>query len=376
MGELNLNTRVRSVLRLSAAGATAVFLAGCSSDVSRLANGPFGPSDNTPTASIGSRTLTPPEAISGAPAVAAASSASWGSAPSTASASIQSAPLAPPSASSVTAAARPATQAVASAGASAVSSTARSAAGSFGPWTTSGGTPITVGQGESASVIAARYGVPMDALVKANGLTSASQVTPGKSLVIPVYNAGARQAAAARRAVAAAAAPAQGVRNLAASAPANAKTQAARAVEAPKTADNRREDRSRREGDRRARPRQDRGRRQDCCRQDRCGREDGRNREDCSGRFSQEGSGEGQRDGEARRTRASAGRRRGDRPGCRGRQARIPLARTRPHHPGLQERRERRHQHRGSRRHRSEGRRVRARSPTPATSSRATATSC
>ena len=106
-----------------------------------------------------------------------------------------------------------------------------------------------MGQGESASVIAARYGVPMDALVKANGLTSASQVTPGKSLVIPVYNAGARQAAAAPAAAAtAAAAPAQGVRNLAASAPANAKTQAARAVEAPKTAAtaasrNRREDR-------------------------------------------------------------------------------------------------------------------------------------
>ena len=85
-----------------------------------------------------------------------------------------------------------------------MSSATRSAAGSFGPWTTAGGTPVTVGAGESASVIAARYGVPMEALVKANGLASASQVTPGKSLVIPVYNAGARQAANAAPAAAAA----------------------------------------------------------------------------------------------------------------------------------------------------------------------------
>ncbi len=70
----------------------------------------------------------------------------------------------------------------------------RTAGGSFGPWTTAGGTAVTVAQGESASVLASRYGVPMEALIKANGLTSASQVTPGTSLVVPVYNAAARQA--------------------------------------------------------------------------------------------------------------------------------------------------------------------------------------
>jgi murein DD-endopeptidase MepM/ murein hydrolase activator NlpD len=240
MGELSQNTRVRSVLRLTAAGAAAALLAGCSSDVSRLGSGPFGPADNTPTASIGSRTLTPPEAISGAPAVAAASSGAWG-APSTASSAIQSTPLAPPVASAAhSSAPSPAT----------VASAARTVGGgSFGPWTTAGGTPVTVGAGESASVLAARYGVPMEALVRANGLSSASQVTPGTQLVVPIYNAAARQASGASSGVSAGAAAAVGAAAVGAgaaavasrtansagstarNAPAPAKAQTARAAE-------------------------------------------------------------------------------------------------------------------------------------------------
>jgi murein DD-endopeptidase MepM/ murein hydrolase activator NlpD len=204
MGEKGVSARMRSVLRLTAAGVTAAFLGGCSSDVSRLATGPFGPADNTPTASIGSRTLTPPEAIGGAPAIAANSAGSWGAPQAPSSASIiQSAPLAPLTPPAATAAvSRPAAQAVTSA----ASNAARTAGGSFGPWTTAGGAAITVAQGESASVIASRYGVPMEALIKANGLSSASQVTPGKSLIVPVYNAAARQASAVAPAPAATAA--------------------------------------------------------------------------------------------------------------------------------------------------------------------------
>ncbi|MFN3890246.1 MAG: peptidoglycan DD-metalloendopeptidase family protein [Beijerinckiaceae bacterium] len=233
MGELNLNARVRHVLRLTAASATAAFLAGCSSDVSRLASGPFGPADNTPTASIGTQPLMPPEAVGGASAAASASAGSWGNdLPSRSS--IQSAPLAP-------VAAAPAGAAVASAAAAGgAAPAARAAAGSFGPWTTAGGTPVTVGQGESASVIAARYGVPMEALIKANGLSSAAQVTPGKSLVIPIYNAGARQAAAPSPA----AAPAKAAQNASKTAAKTAKAvaepvkaQAARAPEAARKAE-------------------------------------------------------------------------------------------------------------------------------------------
>ena len=56
-------------------------------------------------------------------------------------------------------------------------------------WSADGGTPVTVAQGETAAALAGRYGVPADALLRANGLTSASQVQPGSRLVIPVYNA-------------------------------------------------------------------------------------------------------------------------------------------------------------------------------------------
>ncbi len=81
---------------------------------------------------------------------------------------------------------------------------------SFGGWTSSGGVPITVGAGESAEVIAKRYGVPETALLQTNGLSSPSDVRSGSSLTIPVYNATASsQPAAAPARIAAAAPPAK-----------------------------------------------------------------------------------------------------------------------------------------------------------------------
>ena len=50
---------------------------------------------------------------------------------------------------------------------------------------------ITVGYGETASMLAGRYGVPADALLRVNGLTSPGQVKQGTRLVIPVYSANA-----------------------------------------------------------------------------------------------------------------------------------------------------------------------------------------
>jgi murein DD-endopeptidase MepM/ murein hydrolase activator NlpD len=81
----------------------------------------------------------------------------------------------------------------------------RAAQGPAG-WSAVGGTPISVAQGENAEIIARRYGVPTDALLKANGLASAAQVQPGVRVVIPVYNAAG--AAPAKMAQAAPAAPA------------------------------------------------------------------------------------------------------------------------------------------------------------------------
>ena len=59
-----------------------------------------------------------------------------------------------------------------------------------GHWSAEGGTPIVVAQGETAALLATRYGVPTDALLRANGFNVASQVQPGSRLVIPVYRAG------------------------------------------------------------------------------------------------------------------------------------------------------------------------------------------
>lgn len=56
-------------------------------------------------------------------------------------------------------------------------------------WSAQGGTPVVVAQGETVQSLSNRYGVPVDALVRANGFASASQIQPGTRIVIPVYNA-------------------------------------------------------------------------------------------------------------------------------------------------------------------------------------------
>ncbi|ACK50306.1 Peptidase M23 [Methylocella silvestris BL2] len=82
--------------------------------------------------------------------------------------------------------------------------------GAQGPagWTAAGGTPISIAQGESADLIARRYGVPTDALLKANGFSNAAQVQPGARVIIPVYHAvGAPMAVAQAPAAAPVSAP-------------------------------------------------------------------------------------------------------------------------------------------------------------------------
>ena len=67
-----------------------------------------------------------------------------------------------------------------------------------GHWSAEGGTPVVVAQGETAALLATRYGVPTDALLRANGFNVASQVQPGSRLVIPVYRAGGAPVVATR----------------------------------------------------------------------------------------------------------------------------------------------------------------------------------
>ena len=63
--------------------------------------------------------------------------------------------------------------------------------GGHGNWSADGGMTVIAATGENANILGQRYNVPTDALLKANGLTSSSQVHAGTRLVIPVYNANA-----------------------------------------------------------------------------------------------------------------------------------------------------------------------------------------
>ncbi|MEF3368032.1 LysM domain-containing protein, partial [Methylocystis sp. 9N] len=147
-----------------AAAGLAALASGCS-DASRFAGDPFADpfAGSTKVASRG---------VDRAPTGAILPPAEK----SAASTPVESRPLPAPSASA--AAPRPVAQAPAP-------------AGSLGParWSAEGGTPIVVSQGETAAVLATRYGVPADALLRTNGFTTAAQIKPGARVVIPVYRA-------------------------------------------------------------------------------------------------------------------------------------------------------------------------------------------
>jgi murein DD-endopeptidase MepM/ murein hydrolase activator NlpD len=175
--------RSLSWFRLALTAATAVSLVSCSSDSSRFANDSLFSSRSAPAGEVTG-------AVSRKP-----------------SSSVQSSPLPPPTGSVSAPQTRPAS------GAAAVTSTAGGSRGSAsyqGPasqeitgtvpqriaqpaaqpgWTWEGGTPITVGQGDTAQTLSKRYGVPADAIVQSNNLASASAIKPGQRLVIPRYEA-------------------------------------------------------------------------------------------------------------------------------------------------------------------------------------------
>jgi len=176
-------------MRFALLGATAMALAGCSSDSSRLSDA-FGGSDRMATGSTGVASLRPPDAIGGGGYQGGYQpSAPVSTMPRTSS--IQSSQLPPPSMPSrpvYSAPSTPSPHLSSAAPRSQVTTTASAAGGRSGPWTAAGGTAITIGQGDTASVLSNRYGVPQEALLKVNGLSSASQIQPGTRLTIPVYS--------------------------------------------------------------------------------------------------------------------------------------------------------------------------------------------
>ncbi len=182
----------RLALQLCAAAAVAALLAGCSTDSTRLSDpfsNPFASASNDPAPAPASHRgmgvgRQPPVVSQALPAR---------------SSSVASvAPLRPGLTRSASAApiGRDVTGSI-------EPTPARSARGAaYGGWTSSGGVPVTVGQGDTAEVLSKRYGVPATALLQTNGLASPSDLRPGATITIPIYNAvaAAPQAAPARMA--------------------------------------------------------------------------------------------------------------------------------------------------------------------------------
>jgi murein DD-endopeptidase MepM/ murein hydrolase activator NlpD len=85
-----------------------------------------------------------------------------------------------------------------------------------GHWTWDGGSPVTVGYGESVEHIARKHGVPASAILQTNGIANPASIKPGQRLVIPRYVSGsAEQARVAPAPVAApATAPVAAIENV------------------------------------------------------------------------------------------------------------------------------------------------------------------
>jgi murein DD-endopeptidase MepM/ murein hydrolase activator NlpD len=192
MGEFVNCLASRYAVRLALAGVTVALLAGCSSDVTRFSEDPFSnpfnnASDSADKSPVGAIQQPGGQTYAAAPASAAA---------------IDSQPLPPPVAR-YSAPAAPNPPLVAQNAGTARSGAETMATSSTASWSAVGGTPIVMAQGETLGVLAARYGVPVDALLRTNGFKSAAEVHPGTRLVIPVYSAAGAPARPQREAEAA-----------------------------------------------------------------------------------------------------------------------------------------------------------------------------
>ncbi|MBE7243741.1 MAG: peptidoglycan DD-metalloendopeptidase family protein [Actinomycetospora chiangmaiensis] len=171
---------MRTLSRVALIGIIGGGAAACSSDTMRLGDpftNPFASNRASEPAATGS---LPDTDLAPAPAIRTGR--------------IQSEALGAPSAP-ITPRALPAPPPVAMKPASAAPAT-RVASTDAAGWSASGGTTITVAQNDSLNQMSTRFGVPASAILAANGLTSASQITPGRQIVIPVYNASGMNPAA------------------------------------------------------------------------------------------------------------------------------------------------------------------------------------
>jgi murein DD-endopeptidase MepM/ murein hydrolase activator NlpD len=175
MSESAALNMTRVAARIALASLLGAWLAGCSSDSTRLSDpfsNPFSVSANdeappVPRANVASNTPIQPNANYAA--VAHPSPVAVAALPAPAPATTGAIPRSNPS--------QPVT-------------------GFGNGWRAAGGSPIIVAQGEDLEAVSRRYGVPSSALLKVNGFTSASQVHGGVRLIVPVYDATGKSASA------------------------------------------------------------------------------------------------------------------------------------------------------------------------------------
>ncbi|MGA2792567.1 MAG: LysM peptidoglycan-binding domain-containing protein, partial [Roseiarcus sp.] len=174
MSESAALNRTRVAARVALAGLLGLWLAGCSSDATRLSEpftNPFAAAanDKAPTPSVNVGSNASPQADANFAAVAHPSPVAVAALPAPA----------------------PATT-----GAIAKPTTTQPITGFGDGWRAAGGSPIVVADGDTLDTISRRYGVPPSALLRVNGFTGASQVHGGVRLIVPVYDAATRTASA------------------------------------------------------------------------------------------------------------------------------------------------------------------------------------
>ena len=167
--------------RVALTALVGVWLAGCSSDSTRLSesfnSNPF----SNPFAAASNDASAPTPKVASAPLPVARPNADYAAAAHPSLVAVASLPPVEPATTGQVRAVPNRDSTV-----SAPSSTA-SAAG----WSPVGGSPVVVAGTDTLETLSRRYGVPPSAMLKANGLTSASDIHGGMHIVVPVYSAAA-----------------------------------------------------------------------------------------------------------------------------------------------------------------------------------------
>jgi murein DD-endopeptidase MepM/ murein hydrolase activator NlpD len=162
----------RSAARVALTGLVGIWLSGCSTDSTRLSEAFNGNPFTNPFSTASNQPSAPTPRVASAPLPAATPNADYAAAAHPSPVAVASlSPAAPATTGQIKSASGPAPS------------------GSANGWSAVGGSPIVVAESDTLETLSRRFGVPAAAMLKANGLTSASQVHGGMHLVVPVYSA-------------------------------------------------------------------------------------------------------------------------------------------------------------------------------------------